>query len=165
MAGQKAALVHLFRWPLRILLGMSLLVMWMLALPSSKRWMGPERSIFVGIFVGGMLALLADFFVMGPTGIWSALTTSRHVRAILKTMRIVLLPSWVAVLCFWFFPLVSRGITNDTVNVLVVLWFVFSLGVDVGVLAWTRSRLQGDFRELAATGQRRAVESSAGGAP
>jgi ABC-type transport system involved in cytochrome c biogenesis permease component len=155
--GQRQALGHLFRWPKWILVLMNLLLLWQIVWPDGGRWTGPDKSIFAIIFVSGIVLLLADCHVIGPAGIWSALTTRRHSRAILKTVRNVLLPSWLAILSLWFVGMTGVGIRSETVETLVVVWVIFGLGVDAVVLGWARTRLGFNFRELAASGQARAA--------
>jgi ABC-type transport system involved in cytochrome c biogenesis permease component len=157
--GQRMALAHLFRWPMRMLFGMNLLLLAMMTWPGRNNWLGPDSTIFAIIFGGGIPLLLADCSLIGRAGIWSALTTTRHTRAVLKTIRNLLLPSWVAILLLWFFGMTSGGISTGTVQTLVVAWIVFGLVVDAIVLAITASRLRGNFRELAATGQWRRAKS------
>jgi len=150
--GQQQALRRLFRRPKWILVFMNLLLLWQIAWPSGGRWMGPDRSIFAIIFAGGIVLLLADCHVLGPAGIWSALTTRRHSRAILKTIRNVLLPAWLATFCFWFVALTGGMISSETVTTLVVAWVILGLAVDGMVLARTTSQLNSTFRELVANG-------------
>ncbi|MFO1513971.1 MAG: ABC transporter permease subunit [Verrucomicrobiota bacterium] len=165
VAGQKAAVAHLFRWPRWILMGMNLVFLWMILSPDRASWLGPDRTIFAMMFVGGIVLLSADSFVLGLASIWSALTTKRHTRAILKTICNVLLPSWVAILIFWFIGITSRGLSSGAVETMVVLWVLFGLAVDAGVLAVTKVRLNSNFRELAATGQSRPIERKAAATP
>jgi len=157
IAGQKAALAHLFRWPGLMLVGMNLGFLWLILGPGQPRWLGPDRTMFAMMFIGGSVLLIADSFAIGQSGIWSALTAKRHTGAILKTLRNVLLPSWVAILLFWFIGLTSRGMSSGTVESMVVVWVILGLVVDGVVLAGTRARLDSDFRELVATGQSRSA--------
>ncbi len=161
IAGQQAALAQLFRWPKWMLVGMNLVFLGMIFWPDRTNWLGPDRTIFGIIFAGGIVLLLADCFVIGPVSVWSALTTTRHTRAILKTIRTVLLPSWVAILCFWFIGMTSRGLSSGAVETMVVLWVLFGLAVDAALLAVSRTRLNSNFRALVATGSSRSLEPRA----
>jgi hypothetical protein len=153
IAGQKAALTWCFRSSKVMLAVMNLLLI-CLALSTGPMG-GSDRLIFVTMFIGGILLLFADCFVIGPVAAWSALTTSRHARAILKTIRIVLLPSWAAILLFWFIGVSSRGLTSETVHAMVVVWIILGLFVDGFVIGLAKARLGAKFRELAATGTTR----------
>jgi Na+/melibiose symporter-like transporter len=157
IAGQKAALARLFRRPKWMLVGMNLLLIGLLTWPNGTRWMGPDRVIFITMFAGGIVLLFVDCFVVASASVWAALTTARHARAILKTVRNILLPSWAAILLFWFFGVISNGMSSDAVEITVLIWIVLGLAVDLIVLAVTRRRLNSDFRELVATGQVRAA--------
>jgi hypothetical protein len=160
MGGQKAALTRMFRWPKWMLIGMNLLLIWLALWPDGSRRIGSDDwVIFTIMFTGGIVLLLADCLVIGPISVWAALTTKRHTRAIFKTVRQLLLPSWAAILLFWFVAVTSNGISSDTVQALVVMWVVFGLAVDMIALVVTTRRLNSDFRELAATGQVRPVRS------
>jgi bacteriorhodopsin len=158
--GQQQALKRLFRWPKWILVFMNLLLLCQVLWPEGGRWTGPDKSIFAIIFASGIAFLFADCHVMGPVGICSALTTRRHPRAIWKTLRNVLLPSWLAILTFWFVGMTGGAISSDTVQTLVVVWVIFGLSVDAVMLASARARLGFNFRELAASGQARAVATT-----
>ncbi len=147
--GQRQALRHLFRWPKWILVLMNLLLLWQIIWPPGSRGMGSDKTMFATILVGGIVLLFADCHVIGPMGIWSALTTRRHSRAILKTLRNVLLPSWLAILSLWFVGVTGAAINSETVATLVVVWVILGLGVDAVVWVRARSRLGASFRELA----------------
>ena len=153
IAGQKAALTRCFRSSKVMLAVMNLLLICLALLTRSMG--GSERLVFVTMFIGGILLLFADCFVIGPVAAWSALTTQRHARAILKTIRIVLLPSWVAILLFWFFAVSSRGLTSETVHAMVVVWIILGLFVDGVVMGLARAQLGANFRAMAATGTTR----------
>lgn len=154
IAGQKAALAHLFRWPRRMLIGMNLVLIWMMMGPERPGWMGSsDRAIFATMFIGGIVLLLTDCFVIGPMGIWCALTTKRHARAILRTIRNLLLPCWLAIFLFWFVAMTASGLNSGTVQSMVIIWMVVGILVDFAAWSWTKSRLDADFRELAATGK------------
>jgi hypothetical protein len=157
--GQRQALGFLFRWPKWILVLMNLLMLWQMLWPDGRSTAGSEKSVFSIIFASGILLLLTDCFVIGSVGIWSALTTSRHTRAILKTVRNVLLPSWLAILFLWFLGMTGSGISESTMQIFVVVWVLFGLGVDAVVLGLTRSRLGSNFRALAATGKLRSADA------
>lgn len=159
IAGQKAAEAWLFRWPKWMLTVMNLLFIGQILWPRGGL-AGAERMIFVLIFSGGILLLFADCFVIGSAAVWSALTTKRHARAILKTIRIVLLPAWIGIIGFWFLGVTSRGLTSDTVTMLVVTWITLALIVDGVVLSIMRRRLNSDFRERVATGATRGFKFS-----
>ena len=153
MAGQRAALAQIFRWPKLMLVGMNLMLIGLLVWPSRSRWMGPDQAIFLTMFAGGIVLLFVDCFVICPAGVWSALTTKRHTRAIFATVRKILLPSWAAILSLWFLAITSNGLNSETVELLVVIWIAFGLAVDAVALTATTRRLNADFRELVATGK------------
>lgn len=157
LRGQRQALGYLFRWPKRILVLMNLLILLEILWPDESGWPTQDKTIFGTMVATGIVLLFADCFVIGPVGIWSALTTRRHPRAILKTIRNVLLPSWLAILCFWFVGLTSGWMNTRMVVSLVVAWAIFGLAVDA--VAWMRARshLGDNFRELAARGTARAT--------
>jgi ABC-type transport system involved in cytochrome c biogenesis permease component len=165
ITGQRQALGYLFRWSRRMLVGMNLVFLCLILQVDRTGWLGPDRTIFGIMFVGGIVLLWSDCFVMGTAGIWSALTTKRHPRAILKTLRNVLLPSWAAILLFWFIGIVGNGMNSGTVETMIGVWIGFGLAVDALVLGVTKTRLGSDFRELAATGRTRPTEPGARATP
>ena len=157
--GEKAAVARLFRRPKLMLIVMNLLLIGLMIWPDLIGWMGRERTVFATMFIGGLILLFADCFVIGPTAVLSALTTKRHTRAILKTIRTVLLPSWVALMLFWFYGVSGRGLSSETVQTMVILWIAIGLIVDGIILGRTRARLTSGFRELVATGTARTKKS------
>jgi hypothetical protein len=158
VAGQRAALFRQFRMPLAILTLLNLLLVVLVAREVNN---STDEGIFLTMFLGGILALFADAYVLGVVGMWSALTTKRHTRAVLKTIRYVLLPSWCAILLFWFIGLTSGGISTEEVQAMVITWFFLGLIVDAVVVALALARLATGFRELAAgqAGSAREVRS------
>ena len=93
------------------------------------------------------------------------MSTKGHPRAILKALRYVLLPSWLAILLLWLLGLTGIGFSSGGVQTLAVLWVIFGLGVDAVVLELARSRLRSDFRELAAHGRSRRAAAAASPSP
>jgi hypothetical protein len=165
IAGQKAAEAWLFRWSKWMLVVMNLLFIGQMFGPNHGGMVGTDRTIFAVIFLGGILLLFADCFVIGVTSVWAALTTRRHARAILKTIRFVLLPGWIGIVGFWFVGVTSGGLNSETVMMMVVAWIVLALIADAVVLALTATRLNSNgFRELVATGATRGSKANAEGA-
>ncbi|HEX5223029.1 MAG TPA: ABC transporter permease subunit [Verrucomicrobiae bacterium] len=161
ITGQKAAEAWLFRWPKFMLVVMNLLFIGLMFGPTRPGMGANDRIIFALMFLGGILLLFTDCFVMGSTSVWAALTTKRHARAILKTIRIILLPGWIGILGFWFLGVTSGGLNSETVMMMVITWIGLALGADVIVLSIMRRRLNPDgFRELVATGATRDSRSN-----
>jgi hypothetical protein len=166
IAGQKAAEAWLFRWSKWMLVVMNLLFIGQMFGPTRGGMVGADRAIFALMFFGGILLLFVDCFVIGSASVWAALTTSRHARAILKTIRMVLLPGWIGILGFWFLGVTSGGLNSETVMMMVIAWIVLALIADAVVLTMTTTRLNSDgFRELVATGATRGSKSNAEGTP
>ena len=160
IAGQKAAEAWLFRWSKWMLVVMNLLFIGQMIGPTPAGMSTPDRMIFALMFFGGILLLFADCFVIGSTSVWAALTTKRHARAILKTVRIVLLPGWIGIIGFWFLGVTSGGLNSETVTVMVATWIGLALLADAVVISSMSRRLKSDFRELVATGATRGWKSN-----
>src|SRR5437867_1362066 len=78
-----------------------------------------------------------------------ALTTRRHARAILATLRRVILPSWLGLLLFVFLNVVSRGASFEAVQTMLVFWFLIGFIAAFVALARANSVLRDEFRQAA----------------
>jgi hypothetical protein len=148
--GQWLAMRELFLRPMLTLSGINLLSFISVAFVSSLGMPAEVRAGFSLMFLGGILALLLDFFALSRVGLWMALRRSRHPRAVLGALGRIMLPSWVALLGFFFMGVVGGNVSNKTVTNLTGIWFVF--GATISLLAgWHAGRrLRMDFRALAA---------------
>jgi len=110
------------------------------------RWQ--EQFTFMEILIGGIFAALADLPTITLVGMWQALRTNRHHRAVLATIGRVLLPSWGAIFVIIFFMSTSRGVSETEVDAIFALWFVFGLGVDAVMGGTAYGWLRRGFRRI-----------------
>jgi hypothetical protein len=125
LAGQRRALWESFRGPMGLALisnvGLFTLIVW----PDFLGLHGNAVAIFCEMALGGGVMMLVDFYALGWIGMWRALQTRKHHRAILGTMgRVVFLP-WLAILFLVFLTIGSRVNDDTTVMLLIAAWFFF----------------------------------------
>ena len=102
------------------------------------------------IVIGGIAMLYLDTFALTRAGIWTALTTKRHTRAVLSTLGQVMLFPWLAVLLLFFMASLSRGMSVGTIEFFVSFWFVIGIVVDLGVGIKSEWQLRNHFLAAAA---------------
>ena len=147
---QQDAVWDAFKWPRRLLVGVNLLLIWMLVGPNPLHMPGEPLRVFCLILLGGIVLLYLDTIALTRAGMWTALTTKRHTRAVLSTLRRVLLLPWLAVLLMFFFGAVQRSFGSGAIETFVAFWFALGIAVDVVVGTNAESQLQKHFRAAAA---------------
>jgi ABC-type transport system involved in cytochrome c biogenesis permease component len=165
LTGQKHALRRRSRGLQRVLLlvnaGMCLAV---LARPKQLQMSSTDQAVFLGLFLGGILVLFADFKALETVGMWMALRARKHHRAVLGTLGRVMLVPWAGV-----FLLVFLGVTgafNPSEGELATvfgLWFMVGMVTDLGFSAQARAGLGRGLRYWVAgaeTGDRGRYQSS-----
>jgi hypothetical protein len=165
LTGQKQALRRRSRGLQRVLLlvnaGMCLAV---LARPKQLQMSSTDQAVFLGLFLGGILVLFADFKALETVGMWMALRARKHHRAVLGTLGRVMLVPWAGV-----FLLVFLGVTgafNPSEGELATvfgLWFMVGMVTDLGFSAQARAGLGRGLRYWVAgaeTGDRGRYQSS-----
>ena len=147
---QQDAVWDAFQWPRRLLVGVNLLLGWLMVGPNPMQMPGEPLAVFCLILIGGIAMLYLDTFALTRAGIWTALTTKRHTRAVLSTLGQVMLFPWLAVLLLFFMASLSRGMSVGTIEFFVSFWFVIGIVVDVVVGIGADSKLRNHFRAAAA---------------
>ena len=150
MRGQQEAVWDAFQWPRRLLVGVNLLLIGMLVGPNPLHMPGEPLRVFCLILLGGIVLLYLDTFALTRAGMWTALTTKRHTRAVLSTLRRVVLVPWLAILLVFLLGTLRMGFGQGTVETVVVLWFTVGIVVDLVVGMNAESNLRGHFRSAAA---------------
>lgn len=163
VAAQASGLWRAFRWAFIALTLVNAAMLWFAATSEMFRHNSEGVGMFVLIMLGGIVMLFMDGFALLRVGMWMALTKKRHARAFLATVRRVLLPSWLAVLFFFFLGIAGafRG-GQETVQGFIVIWFVIGGVVDFVVAGTAASNLNDHFREVVSLGNLEAKLSAAG---
>ena len=114
---------------------------WLLTGPNPLRMDSEAACVFCVLFLGGAVMLLVDFYALNWIGMWMAMRTKRHHRAVLATLARAMLVSWLAIL---FFMLIASaggsGRKSAEAIVLTVLWC--SLGAVVDFMFATRAKVK-----------------------
>ncbi len=143
LSGQERAL-ELRSRSVKLLLVLVNLCMCLAVLTRSERLhMNAEtQAIFVGLFVGGMLALFADCRALQTVGMWTALRARKQQRAVLGSLGRVMLVPWAGIL-LWVFATVTGAFnpSEGAFAVVLTLWFAAGILNDLVVSAQARARL------------------------
>jgi len=151
--GQRLALQRQFTKPI-IALFIIGFVLWLMG-ASHHDMNGSNRTTWLWAGFLGLIVFVADIVALFWMGMWHGLAAKNPKHAFgAATVPILLLP-WVGVAAVMtmaeFLPNeLRRAVQREPVPM--VLWFVFSLGIDLIFGLWARNRLLTRFRELA--GQR-----------
>ena len=150
IAGQCAALKSIFKAPIALVL-LANAALWFCIVFDRQLEMPAEAIVMFSIMLlGGGLLLLVDFMALTRVGMWMALRTRRHDRAILGTILRVMLTPWLGILFGMVLTMGSGGLSEDTAEVLVVLWLLGSLGLSAIIAVRASLKLQQRMRALCA---------------
>lgn len=159
---QQDAVWDAFAWPRRMLVGMNLLLVWMMAGPNPLEIPGEPLRIISLMLLGGIALLYLDTFALTRTGMWTALTTTRHTRAVLRTLRRVMLLPWVAILLLYLMGTLGRSPGEGMVEILLAIWFFIGIVLDLVFGTLAESNLRGNFRAAAAGVYPRRIQATDG---
>ena len=150
IAGQRAALKSIFKPAIALAL-LANIALWFCVVFDEHLRMPTEVIImFTLILFGGGLLLLVDFMALTRVGMWMALRTRRHDRAILGTILRVMLGPWLGILFGIVLTMGSGGMSEDAAEVMTVLWLVGSLGISAIIAARASVALEVQMRWLCA---------------
>jgi hypothetical protein len=139
LAGQRRALWENFRGPIAMALTTNVALFWILILPNLLKLPAEAARTFCEVLFGGAAVMLVDFYAMGWVGMWQALRTRKHHRAILGTLARVLLAPWLAVL-FLVFLTAGGGIHSEgEIQLMIAFWF--GLGATVAWVFAARAKM------------------------
>src|SRR5262249_36048646 len=127
-AGHRSALTNRLG-PLKALLVLMNLAMFLAVLVFSRHldMDRGDQAIFAELFLGGIVCLFADFRAFTLVGMWMALQSKRHPRAVLGTLLRVMGVPWVAVFLLVFLTMNSRGVSRGAVGFIFAFWFAIGL--------------------------------------
>jgi len=107
-----------------------------------------DRWMFMELFIGGLIVLLADSEASLWVGMWQGLSKRQSYKAVAITALQLLGPCWLLA----FFSIVTQFNFGSRAGVAVMfgMWFLAGLVVDALSIRIARSRLKIRFREVAA---------------
>jgi ABC-type transport system involved in multi-copper enzyme maturation permease subunit len=148
MAAQRSALRAHFRMALSTLcLLNAALISVVFKLFASGTMMENELWLFTELFVGGIVALLADFEAFLWVGLWHGLSKRQAYKAVIITAIQLLGPCWLLLFLFIF---TEPRVSQSTVPVIFATWFLAGLLVDALSIGMARRRLIERFRSVVA---------------
>ncbi len=112
--------------------------------PLSMSW--NDQSVFLVLFIGGMLMLVFDYWALTWVGMAMGLRPMRHHRAVLATVGRVMLIPWLALFVIIFIGMNSRALTENTIRTIFILWFIFGSLVDAWSGFSAQRQLHREFR-------------------
>ena len=149
LRGQLLALMRQFLGPLVVVLLAGCLFM---AASFSDADAVSEHSLWVSIWIGGMVMLVADLAALYWVGMWQGISARNPNRAASGSVtRILVLPTVTFGLVMLLASLIPRsGRLDPTWKFFVGWWFGLGLAADIGFGAWARHKLLTEFRLVAA---------------
>jgi hypothetical protein len=150
LRGQWLALREHFAKPILAVLLVNGTLFWLVGFSKSAFRIDPEgRTTFCGMLLGGALVLLLDVRALSWVGMLTALRSKSHARAVLATLGRVMLLPWLGIFIFVMLTIVRQGMSDNTINELVILWFVGGAIISLTAAAKAKRRLLSQFRTLA----------------
>jgi hypothetical protein len=151
VAGQALALKRHFGWWVALLVAVNLCTSGTTIVFAERLQInrGADLAIFQELFLGGILALMADFKALGTVGMWMALRANRHHRAVLGTLGRVLVPPWAGIFVAYFLLRSSRG-SPDAAATMFACWFILGFIVDAVMAFNAQANLRRGFRSILA---------------
>jgi ABC-type Na+ efflux pump permease subunit len=149
LRGERLALQRQFLGPLLLVLA-ACFVMMIAAIRNTG--VEEDHALWILVWIGGMLMLLADLAGLYWVGLWQALVSKNpRTAASASVARMLVLP-WV------IFALVALALSLSAIRTrhepgekfFFGLWFAIGLAVDIGFGTWARHKLLTEFRLAAA---------------
>jgi hypothetical protein len=104
----------------------------------------------VEVLVGGAFMMAIDFYALSWVGMWMALRTPVHHRAILATLLRVMAVPWLAIFCLALMSMGGIGLAPEVLVSLATLWFGLAAMIEYTFAARARLELFERLREPAA---------------
>lgn len=162
---QQAAVGRCFEREQLCLALMNLAMVWMLLFPNPLGFGGDPLAIFVIVYLASMLLLYLDCSALTRVGLGMGLRANGHPRAILATLRRVMLPPWLAILLFVFMAIAHIGFSQESVYVMIVVWLLAGMVLSWIVAAELPNTLERQFRELASGSEAKRGDAGASESP
>ncbi len=148
LKGQFLALQRQFLGPLAVTLAAFLVSLpWTLSRSVDEE----SRALWIAVYAGAMISLVADAAALHWTGAWLALKARSPQRAILGAMGRILVLPWVA----WAVAVVLANTLapasfSPEGTAFVGLWLALGLGIDIAFGVWAGYKLRTTFRQTVA---------------
>ncbi|MSU59437.1 MAG: ABC transporter permease [Pedosphaera sp.] len=156
--GVEDGLRRLFHGPM-ILLCLTNVAMLAIVFSGALRMRAAESEIFCMIIVVGAVLLPLDCFALRWVGMRTALTSTRHHRAAMKTLAQVMLIPWLVTPLFVFLGFAVVGMRGEDRFFIVLLWFVIVGAFDVTRGLAVTNSLATDLRFAVSEGRDRGMGS------
>jgi hypothetical protein len=150
IAGQLRALQNLFRGPiwLAILANALLFCLTIFTNPDS---LAPQEVVLLcELYFGGAILMLVDFRALTWVGMWMALLTRRHTRAIQATLLRVLLAPWLAIFVLVLLTVGGGGLSSGTALGMSLFWVGLAAVLSHSFASRAKIGLLEAFRQISA---------------
>jgi hypothetical protein len=161
LRGQRDGLRRQFRGALFALCLLNIILIAMvLIFPRELGMATRDKQIFCEIFLGGIVALQADFFGLSWVGMWRGLLAKQHHRAVLVALAQIILPP-AAIL---FLLIFTEPFHNESVLAEIIAgWFMLSVVISFFTGHNARNKLHQKFRSAVLGSQRAETSDLIGG--
>jgi ABC-type transport system involved in multi-copper enzyme maturation permease subunit len=147
LRGQLLTLNRQFLGPVVAILVVQCLFM---AAPLSESFTAEERGLWLALFAGGMVMLVADLAALYWVGMWQGLTARNPTRAATTSVLAILCAPWVVfalvVLLMGLAALSGVPEREPGPRFFLGLWLIQGLGADLVFGAYARHKLLTEFR-------------------
>ena len=148
--GQKLALIRQFAWPAVFILAIDFCFL-LAGLRESDINNAGDYSLWVMMWIAGMIVFVMDLFTLSWTSMWCGLSSQKVNRAGNEAISRILLLPWIA-----FFVCMTGAATLrlfDVVgfdaHVILLLWFSLCVVNNLIFLSWSKNNLRHGFRDIA----------------
>lgn len=147
VSGQRQAMAINFRRPLFVVVAINLVLM-VVAKANPLHLMTQQVILIFELCIGGIAMLFLDFYALSWVGMWMALVSPRHQRAVIGTVgRVVIFP-WVAILFLGLLTMGGVPIDPDVMVILCFAWFGFAAMIEATFIARAKIGLTEAMRKI-----------------
>jgi ABC-type transport system involved in cytochrome c biogenesis permease component len=146
LAGQRQALLAMFLGPMALALASNAALFLIVVSPNLLRMPAKVAVMFCEIIAGGAGMMVVDFYALSWVGMWMAMKTRKHNRAILATLLRLTLAPWMTVLFFVFLLMGGRGPSEEEMMLLIAFWFGLGAAVELVFVMRAKMGLKEELR-------------------
>jgi hypothetical protein len=119
-----------------------------------------DQFLFTEMFLGGIVALAADFYGLSWLGMWRGLTAKKHTAAVMLTIAQIMIPP---VLLVFGMIVMEPNVNDNELRSCMAFWF--GVGIILSLFSGTlaRHKLQDQFRAAVLGSHRAETATTAGG--
>ncbi|MEO6183075.1 MAG: ABC transporter permease subunit [Verrucomicrobiota bacterium] len=150
LRGQKLALIRQFAWPALFILAIDFFFL-LAGLRERDINNAEDYSLWVMMWVAGMIVFVMDLFALSWTSMWCGLSSSKVNRAGNEAISRILLLPWIAFFICMTGAATMRyfSVVGFDAHVILLLWFSLCVVNNLIFLSWAKNNLRNRFRDIA----------------